>query len=503
VSRGPELRPYQTAAIVRINSAREAGRGRILMVAPCGSGKTVVAAAIARDAVSRGARILFMVHRRELVQQAHRKLFAYAVDAGIVAAGFAPRPQAETQVASIQTLHARAVRTSIIELPPADLVIVDEAHHCRARTWHQLIEAYPAAAIIGLTGTPVRGDGRGLGNLFEQLIEVATVAELIAGKFLVPTKVYAPVRPDLSGIRIDRGDYNEGQLAVRMNTAPLVGDIVEHWHKLGERRRTVVFAVNVAHSVHLRDEFRRSGVLAEHIDGSTPVAERDAILANLAAGKIEIVTNCQVLTEGWDCPEVACTVLARPTKSLGLYRQMTGRTLRPAPGKTDSLVLDHAGAVFQHGFVDDPITWTLHEDQRAENKAHSARGQYKAPALTTCPECAAVRFEGQPCPACHWHPVAKPKHVDIADGELGAVDRNRTVTRPSNDDRLKFYRQLLYIARERNYKSGWAWHKTKEKFGSAPSGDYSPLEPEPAIRAWVRSQQIAYAKAMAKKGPPQ
>ena len=301
--RTPELRPYQIAAIERLNATRAASRRCVLMAAPCGGGKTVIASAIVHDATVSGMRSMFMVHRRELVHQANRKLFQHGIDAGIIAAGFSPGPQVPVQVASIATLHARAIRTSTIELPPADLIIVDEAHHAPARTWRRLLAAYPSATIIGLTGTPCRGDGRGLGNLFEELIEVATVSELIAGKFLVPTRVYAPVRPDLSGIRIDRGDYNEGQLANRMNTAPLVGDIVEHWHKLGEGRRTVVFAVNVAHSVHLRDEFRRSGVLAEHIDGSTPVEERDRILASLAAGKIEIVTNCQVLTEGWDCPK--------------------------------------------------------------------------------------------------------------------------------------------------------------------------------------------------------
>ena len=283
-----------------------------------------------------------------------------------------------------------AVRSTTIDLPPANLVIVDEAHHARARTWRRLIEAYPLARIVGLTATPCRGDGRGLGNTFELLIEGASVAELVAGHWLVQTKVYAPSRPDLTGIQVRRGDYVEDQLAAKVNTAQLVGDIVEHWHKLGECRRTVVFAVNVAHSVHIRNEFRRSGVLAEHIDGSTPLEERNSILKQLATGKIEIVTNCQVLTEGWDCPEVSCIVLARPTKSLGLYRQMTGRTLRPAPGKTDALVLDHAGAVFQHGFVDDPIVWTLDEDERAENQAHSRRGEHHAPALTTCPECHAV-----------------------------------------------------------------------------------------------------------------
>jgi DNA repair protein RadD len=496
MSRAPELRPCQAAAIDRIDAARAAGKRRILVVAPCGAGKTIIAVEIIRRAT--GRRALFLIHRRELTLQSARKLHAAGVDYGIVQAGFPTRLGDRIQVASISTLHARAIRTSTMELPAADLIVVDEAHHCRARTWRRLIEPYPAATIIGLTGTPCRGDGRGLGNIFDELTEVATVAELIAGKFLVPARVFAPVRPDLTGIRIERGDYAEGQLAARMNTSPLVGDIIEHWHKLSERRPTVVFAVNVAHSLHLRDEFRRSGVLAEHVDGSTPVEERDAILASLAAGKIKIVTNCQVLTEGWDCPEVSCIVLARPTKSLGLYRQMTGRTLRPAPGKIDSLVLDHAGAVFQHGFVDDPIVWTLHEDQRAENKAHNARGQYKAPALTTCPECSAVRFEGQPCPVCHWRPVTKPQHVDIADGQLGPVDRNRSIGKPSGDERLNFYRQLLYIARERGYKDGWAWHKTKEKFGIAPSGNYAALEPDPAIRAWVRSRQIAYAKAMAK-----
>lgn len=164
---------------------------------------------------------------------------------------------------------------------------------------------------------------------------------------------------------------------------------------------------------------------------------------------------------------------------------MTGSTLQPAAGKIDSPVLDHAGAVFQHGFVDDPIVWTLHEDQRVENKAHSARGQYGAPALTTCPKCSAVRFEEQPCPVCHRRSVTKPQHVDIADGQLGTVNRNRTVIGPDGDERLIFYRQLVHIAHERDYK---------------PSGrNFSPMAPSPAVRAWVRSRHIAYAKATAKK----
>jgi superfamily II DNA or RNA helicase len=478
-----------------------------LVVLPTGSGKTVIVAEEIRRAVARGERVLFLCHRRELTKQAAQKLYDVGIDAGIIQAGFLRRPSERVQVASIQTLHFRAMRSRTIDLPPADLVIVDEAHHALANTWRRLIEAYPRARIIGLTATPCRADGRGLGNIFEALIEGSGVAELVEQKFLVPTVVYEPVRPDLSGIQVRRGDYAEDQLAARMNTAQLVGDIVEHWHRIAQRRRTVVFAVNVAHSVHLRDEFRLSRVLAEHIDGETPIEERDAILAKLATGQVEIVTNCQVLTEGWDCPEVSCIVLARPTKSLGLYRQMTGRTLRPAAGKVNALVLDHAGAVFQHGFVDDPIDWALHEDRRAENKAHAARGTNGHPSLVDCPECHAIRFQGQPCPACGWRPRPKAVPVEVAEGELVAVGRDNHTARPPVADtmwdsaaRRKFYSELLWIERERQYRRGFAAHKYREKFNSWPDGmcAVEPTLPSDAVLSWVRSRQIAYARAQDK-----
>jgi superfamily II DNA or RNA helicase len=354
---------------------------------------------------------------------------------------------------------------------------------------------------LGLTATPCRGDGRGLGNVFDALVECPPVAELIDLGFLVGTNVYAPSRPDLTGVATARGDYVEKQLAERMDRAELVGDIVTHWHRLAERRRTVVFATGVAHSVHLRDEFRRSGVWAEHIDGGTPTDERDAILARLASGEVEVVTNCMVLTEGWDSPAVSCCVLARPTKHMGLYRQMVGRVLRPAPGKVDALVLDHAGAIFRHGFAEDPVLWTLDEDRRAENPAHVGRGESPESTLTTCPECKAVRWAGKACDLCGWQPRPKPCAIDVEDGDLAYVERTRRIRadQATADDKHIFHRQLLYIADERGYKLGWAAHKHKEKFGHWPADNRSePLAPEPAVRSWVRSRQIAYAKAMQK-----
>jgi superfamily II DNA or RNA helicase len=463
----------------------------------------VIAAEIARAAAAEGRQILFLAHRRELIAQASAKLYAAGIDHGVVQAGFPARPGEPVQVASISTLHARAIRSNRMALPPADLVIVDEAHHARARTYRKLLDAYPNAVILGLTATPCRGDGRGLGDMFDVLVQCPPIAELIAADHLVPTKVYAPSRPDLSGVRVERGDYVESQLAERMNKAELVGDIVSHWHRLAQRRRTVIFATGVAHSVHRRDEFRRSGVWAEHLDGSTPAEERDAVLARLAAGEVEVITNAQVLTEGWDAPSVSCLVLVRPMKSLGLYLQMAGRVLRPAPGKTDALILDHAGAVFAHGFPEDPIEWTLAPDKRAENKAHSRRGSYQSPALTTCPECSVVRFEGRPCPARGWRPHAKAQVVEVAEGELGEVAWSRKVTelRRTATEQSRWHAELAWITQNRGYRPGWAAYKFKEKFGAWPRGrDVDPSPPSAEVLSWVRSRQIAYAKALAKQG---
>jgi DNA repair protein RadD len=486
---------FQTHVIAKVAAEIATGKRKVIVVSPTGSGKTVMATALIRT-VARGGRVLFLDHRRELTAQCSRKLHAAGIDHGIIQAGFPSRPGERVQVASVQSLHARAIRGSAMDMPEADLVIVDEAHHVRARTYQRIIEAYPDAIIIGLTATPCRADGRGLGNVFETMVEAPQIAELIELGHLVPTTVYAPSRPDLTGVAVRRGDYVETELAARVDTQKLVGDIVEHWHRLAERRRTVVFATGVKHSVHIRDEFRRAGVAAAHIDGTTPLEERDLILKQLAEHSIDVVVNCAVLTEGWDCPEVSCLVLARPTKSLGLFRQMVGRVLRTAPGKVDALIIDHAGAVFAHGKIEEPVIWPLHEDAKAENPALMARARFEKPELTTCPECSAVRWSGQPCPVCGWRPTPKAMPVEVEAGDLVKVESGRTAKGEQPYDPLLFYRELVAIGRARNRNPYWARHTFKAKFGFwPPFGEVDPLTPTPAVLAYARSRDIAYAKA--------
>ena len=395
-----DLRDYQRDIVERARLVR-----RPCVVMPTGSGKTLVASEIIRGEADR--HVLFLAHRRELIHQAAAKLGEVGVNAGVILAGEPTNAMSGVQIASVQTLWSRSFRSKSLELPPADIVFIDEAHHVRAHTYKAIIEKYPDAKIIGLTATPCRRDGRGLGNVFDALVEGPQVPELIAQGFLVGTKVFAPSKPDLKGVHTRQGDYVESELAERMDKVELVGDIVSHWHRLSERRKTVVFATSVAHSVHLKDEFERSGVRAEHIDGSTPKGERDEILAEFARGDLKVVTNCAVLTEGWDSPSVSCIVLARPTKSPGLFRQMVGRVLRPYPGKGHALVLDHAGAVFQHGFVEDPVIWTLDADKRTETPSQAARQLQPSSRLLECSQCSAIRAGGQACPQCGFLPAVQ------------------------------------------------------------------------------------------------
>jgi superfamily II DNA or RNA helicase len=493
-----ELRPYQNDVIADYQRAIAGGVKRIILVAPTGSGKTVIGAEIIRrhlaDRPHKG--VLVLAHRREIIVQTSRKLYDQGIRHGIIQAGFDQRPLEPVQVASVQTLHSRAVRSDAMSLPQVELLIIDECHHSPAETYRKIIEAYPDAILLGLTATPCRGDGRGLGGIFETIIEAPQIAKLVAQGHLVKARVYAPVNPDLVGVQTRQGDYVENQLADRMDKPKLIGDIVTHWHKYGEQRQTVAFAVNVAHSLHLRDEFMRCGVRAEHIDGTTPKDERDATLDRLNSGAINVVSNCMVLTEGWDPPPVACVILARPTKKMGLYRQMIGRVLRPAPGKVDAIVLDHSGAVFRHGLPEDHVDWTLDPDRHATAPSHQARQAKPGNGLIECTQCQTLRIGGQPCPSCGFLPQRPAQYVRIADGDLGLVTGGRATARNDPAERERWLGMLTAIGRDRGYKPGWAAVQFKERFGTWPTWGVSvqPITPTPEVLSWVRSRQIAFAK---------
>ena len=501
-----KLRPYQDDVVDEFERKVAEGVRRIIIVAPTGAGKTVIAAEIIKRAAAKYQRVLFLAHRDELLTQPRDKLKNFFdIIAGIIKAGRDKdaRPQALVQVAGVQTLYWRCVRTNRMELPAADIVFVDECHHVRAMTYQKIIEAYPDAIIVGLTATPCRGDGRGLGNIFEVIIDCPQIPELIKHDppYLVPVKIFAPPPPDLRGVQVmSTGDYNTDELSARMD--PLVGDFVEHWLRHAQRRRTIAFAVDVPHSVDITNELIKSGVRAEHVDGTTPQGDREAILGRLASGETEVVSNCMILTEGFDLPDIGCIALVRPTRSLGLFRQMIGRGLRPADGKSDVIILDHSGGVYRHGRPDDVIAWTLDIDRRATNTTHDARiAKTGSDPFCECKACGHLRMKGMACDNCGWEPKPPARAVEYIDADLVELGSAGT---PLETDRIAFFCELRGHQRTARKKDGspyhpkWAACQFKDKFKSWPPfswNNFAPLEPTPATLRWIKSRQIAWAKS--------
>jgi superfamily II DNA or RNA helicase len=501
-----ELYPFQHDVVDEFERKVAEGFRRIIIVAPTGAGKTVIAAEIIKRAAAKSKRILFLAHRDELLTQPRNKLKNFFdIIAGIIKAGRDKdaRPQALVQVAGVQTLYWRGIRTDRMELPAADIVFVDEAHHVRARSYQLILEQYPNAIIVGLTATPCRGDGRGLGNVFEAMIECPQIPELIKLEKLVPVKIFAPPAPDLRGVEVaSTGDYVVNQLSDRM--VPLVGDFVEHWLRHAQRRRTIAFAVDVPHSVDITNQLSKSGVRAEHVDGNTPQADREAILGRLASGATEVVCNCMILTEGFDLPDIGCIALVRPTRSLGLFRQMIGRGLRPAEGKSDVIILDHSGGVYRHGRPDDVIAWTLDTDRRATNTTHEARIAKAGGSdpFCECKSCGYLRIKGMACDNCGWEPKPPARPVEYIDADL--VELGKPAVTPTESERRMFYAELRGYqqkARKRDgtpYKSSWAANQYRTKYGFYPPWSWNndaSVPPSPPTFRWIKSRIIAWAKA--------
>lgn len=398
------LRPYQTEAIERARTLFRDGARRVLIILATGGGKTVVASDIIRSAVGKGSRVLFLAHRRELIQQTADKLQRFGVRHGIIMAGERPALQHACQVASVQTL---ARRRDVLK--SVDLIFFDEAHHAAAGSYTDVLEWFPTARVVGLTATPWRLDGKGLGDVFDAHVIASTPRELKEQGFLVPVGGWEFEAIDTSRARVQRGDYAVKDLAAEAAKPRVVGDIVEEWLRHAEGKRTVVFCVNIETSQLVAQKFREAGVAAEHVDGEMATAERDAVLRRLRSGETRVVCNCNVLTEGFDCPELEVCVLARPTLSTSLYLQMVGRVLRPAPGKTQARIHDHAGCLAAHGA---PFAARDYSPESSVRGEHEPKLDADTRKRNVCPSCKSVR-SGYPCDNCGYSPTPEELRIEF------------------------------------------------------------------------------------------
>ena len=286
-----------------------------------------------------------------------------------------------------------------------------------------------------------------------------------------------------------------------MDKAELVGDVVRNWQRIASDRSTVVFCVNRAHSRHVRDEFIAAGYRAEHLDGETPTDERAAILRRVASGETQILCNVFVATFGLDIPRLACAVLARPTKNIALYLQICGRVLRTCEGKTDAIIIDHAGAIEEHGFLDNDIPWSLDENSKVTERKEAAEKERQEPKEIVCSACGSV-FKGQrACPACGHEMIPRTQPIPTHQADLQEIDREKkAVNRDWDSDRkAAFYGGLMSYAAEKGYKPGWAANQYREKTGVWPNAyKNAPMVPPNAdVTGWVKHQRIKFAKRRA------
>jgi len=497
-----KLWEFQPIAIDGLRAAIRSGHKRLLLQAPTGAGKTVIAGEIIRSAVGKGKTSIFLVHRRVLAQQSSNKLTEAGVDHGMLMAGHAPVTRFVT-VASIQTMMSWCEKRGIHPWPACDILIIDECHRSMSPLYGKIIEHYPEAIVIGLTATPARGDGQGLGDLYDTMVQCPSISELISQGFLVPPILYAPTQPDLSGVSVRAGDYVESELASAMDKPKLVGDVVENFGRICPDRKAIVFASSVAHSIHIAEEFNRAGVNAAHVDGKTPQDEREEIDRKHRSGEIQVVSNCAVYIEGYDNPGIDCCILARPTKSVVMYLQMLGRAIRCFPGKKDSIIIDHAGAVYEHGFPEEYDDWELTTGKVAPNKIQEKRKAKEAHPIT-CKNCFTI-YKGRPiCPTCGTLHEVNGRGVEVIDGELGIVTKKTRKVKTHEYTMVQkqvWYSQLLLYADEKGFKEGWAANKYRQKFTVWPNKLHKSRSEfvGSEVKGYIRHCNIKWAKSKEKQ----
>lgn len=442
------LREYQTAALESARAAFRAGKRRIILASPTGSGKSLIAAEMARGAVAQGHSVVFVVHLRTLVKQFSERLIADGLAHGIIMGG-EERTPAAVQVCSIQTLSRR-------ELPEPELLVIDECKRAASESYAKLFARWPNAKVVGLDGTPTRIDGRGLGDHFDELIHVAQAPELIAAGFLVPVRGFSFIGPSLQGVRTVAGEYNEAQIEERFDVPGIRGQVIGNWLRHASDRPTIVFAATIRHAEHLAESFQDIGVKAVAIHSESQ--DRDRLIAEIP--ETQVVVNVGIFQEGFDHPPWSCVVFARATQSVAVWLQGCGRGMRPAPGKTDLLLLDHGGNAVRLGLPSEERHWELSGSEKQAPRKSDALP------ISVCPSCyASWSKPPADCPACgHHEPVELPREKAGVAVPLEQIRANWG----TEEQRRSFAKILIEEIHSKNYDRRYFFVRFKQRFPGAP-----------------------------------
>ena len=444
-----ELRPYQNQLTNDIRGAFGSGANRPLAVSPTGSGKTVLFSYITSQVLKRGSRVIIIAHRREILDQISATLKRVGVPHGFIQAGKSTSTQ-PAMVASIQTL-ARRLDT----IPAPDLVIIDEAHHSVSKSYVQMFAAWPTAKFIGVTATPERLDGKGLGVMFDRMVMGPSVQWLIDNGFLAQPVYYAPREVvDLSQVHTIAGDFDRSETEEIVDTPRITGDAVTHYVRFCNRQRAVAFCISVAHAQHVADTFNSCGIPSASIDGTLDPEVRKQRVDDLTAGKILVLTSCELISEGFDLPAVNAAILLRPTQSLSMHLQQVGRALRPYPGKANAIILDHVGNCLRHGLAEQERDWDLSGREKRLKKSSLVETKQ-------CSKCFAI-FAGTVCPQCGSQREIAAREIEEVDGELQRLsieDISKKREERREEGKCKTLDDFRALAKQRGYKLGWAFFR--------------------------------------------
>jgi superfamily II DNA or RNA helicase len=447
-----KLHGFQHAIMDEASAHFRAGDRRVLVQAPTGSGKTVIVSRMMASAASRNFPSYFVVHRRELLAQASRAFCANGVRHGIIATGIAGDPKPLIQIATVTALARQRDN-----LRPPRFVCWDETHHLPAPGWSSLQDVFADAFQIGLTATPIRLDGQGLRNHFDAMVCGPSVRWLQKRGFLARCHHFAPSVIDLTGVRTRMGDFVRSDLTAAVKRSSIDADAVKAYLRFAQGKRSVVFATSIDHSETVVAAFRAAGIAAEHVDGATSAVERDAAIARFTRGDTQVLSNVDLFGEGFDVPAIECVILLRATQSVGLYLQMIGRALRPAPGKSHAIVIDLVGNYRRHGLVEEDREWSLDAPpQKAKDRDD----------LLVCAACDGVAIHYKFCSVCGAPPKPR-RHADIETWnalirEPGLARRLRGMSYGAAVRWADDEQKIKLMAMARCFKNGWIWHQLQE-----------------------------------------
>jgi len=451
-----ELYDYQRAAVEAILAKYQRGFRAPLLCSPTGSGKTVMFAHIAARARAKGNSVIVCVHRQELLRQVCNTLARFEVSCGVIAAGFPESPNELIQVASVLTLANR-----LDKIKEPRLLVLDECHHYVARTFLRVIRHFQNAQILGVSATPCRTDGRGLNEIFDTMIIGATALDLInRGRLAKPIYYAPPQMADFDDVKITAGDYQKDEIAERMDKPHITGDAIEHYKRICPNAKAVAFCTSVKHAENVASDFRTFGIPSRSIDGSLSDIERKQRIDDLESGKIQVLTSCDLISEGFDLPSIEAAIMLRPTMSLSVWVQQAGRALRIALNKTHAYIIDNVGNSLRHGPIEYINEWSL-DGIPKKNKKEEAE---KIPAFSRCKLCFVVFPSNKPrCPECGGEREVSKKELAVKAGELKQIEAEKLqlAKKSARQEQVKAQslEALIAIGRERGYKYPEFWAK--------------------------------------------